>query len=279
MVRTGQAAIDAANAHVGINMDAAGYCLKFTRECFAVGSYYASAIDAWNGAKKRHVGDRNIPPAVPVFFNSSSVYEHVCISTENGTFVSTWNAEVRKYSSLAAMEAAFGPLFGWSEDLNGVTVYQAGSPDGGDDWLSYLSYDEQRRVLAWADQGQVKIDQVRTVTDQIKANTDRLPTIQATTDSTAAMATNNNNGIKTLLNDTKAILSDTKSIISTLASVADPTGRVLALVALIVIVAAIVGVLTALAISSALGGGAAGVGVLIGGLLGLIGGARGRSSS
>lgn len=229
MTRTGQAAIDAANAHVGINMAAAGYCLQFTRECFDVGPVYGSAIDAWNGARLKHPGDRAVPPAVPVFFNSSSPYEHVCISTEAGTYVSTFNAEVRKYSSLSAVENTFGPYLGWSEDLNGVTVYASAQ---GDDFLSALSNDEQRRVLAWADQGQPKIDQLRSLVDQIKPNTDRLPKVQSTTDTTLAQANNNNTGIK-----------QTLDILKGWPAPPEVTGRGIAIVFLVVLVAAVMGVI------------------------------------
>lgn len=257
MTRTGQAAIDAANSHVGTDWPGgAGYCLAFTRWCFDVPSRYASAIDAWNAAKLRHPGDRNPPPAVPVFFQSASVYDHVCIRVEGTAIVSTWNAEVRKYPDLASVERAFGPYLGWTEDLNGVTVY---TPDQGDDWLSYLSYDEQRRVLAWADQGPISLGQVRSVADATKANTDRLPTIQGTTDQTLAQANNNHNGILHLIDLVEGLTA--------------PTGRALAYVALVVIVAAIMGVLVALYLAHNVSDGALAAGsVLLGGLIGYVGG-------
>jgi len=253
MTRTGQAAIDAANAHVGHDMAAAGYCLQFTRECFDVAPLYGSAADAWNAARIRH-HDRNVPPAVPVFFDSSSPHEHVCISTENGTYVSTFNAEVRKYGSLAQVEQTFGPLLGWTEDLNGVVVY-APTPDGGDDWLSYLSYEEQRRVLAWADQGQPQLGQIRSLIDQVKPNTDRLPTMNATLDRTSAQVDNNHNGIL--------------AILDALSAITNPSGRGVALAFLIVLVAAVVGVIVGILVAANVGAWT-GAGILAAGLIGAV---------
>jgi hypothetical protein len=264
VTRTGQAAIDAANAHVGIDMAAAGYCLQFTRECFEVGSYYYSAADAWAGARVRHPGDRNPPPAVPVFFATSSPYDHVCIRTEGATCVSTFNEEVRKFADIADIERQFGGTYlGWSEDLNGVTVYAA-TPDEGDDWLSYLSYEEQRRVLQWADQGQIKLDQLRGVADGTKVNTDRLPNMNAIADHTSAQVDNNHNGIL--------------SILDILGGLGAPTGRSLLILFMVVVIAAVMGVLVALFLASAAVGVVAGVGVLIGGGLGFLSGYRGAST-
>lgn len=123
--RTGQAAADYARARVGDTMPDEGLCLQFTRQNFAVASYYYSAADAWNAARYRHVGDRRPPVGTPVFFNSSSIYNHVCITVEpdGGEVVSTWNDDIRLYPSLDATEDAFGPYQGWTEDLNTVRVY------------------------------------------------------------------------------------------------------------------------------------------------------------
>jgi hypothetical protein len=143
MTRTGQAAIDYARSIVGNGpppphgMPAPGYCLKYVRECFAVASYYASAVDAWNAAQARHPGDWNPPPAVPVYFRTPSIYDHVAITgNQPGEILTTYNDDVRRYlgSSWAdvirQIERDFdGPYLGWSEDINTVTVWT----DEGDD--------------------------------------------------------------------------------------------------------------------------------------------------
>jgi hypothetical protein len=124
MTRTGQAAIDHANGRIGENVMPAGYCLQFTRECFDVPALYGSAIDAWNGADGRHEGDRNPPPAVPVWFATSSVYDHVCIRTEDAYVVSTFNDDIRRFHDITDIERAFdGSFLGWAESINGVRIY------------------------------------------------------------------------------------------------------------------------------------------------------------
>lgn len=132
MTRTGQAAIDYAHSRVGGQMPASGYCLQFVRQCFDVGSYYASAIDAWNGAKVKHPGDRNPPPAVPLYFKSPSVYDHVVFGggPPANDIVTTFNADIRHYGgdAIAGIERDFDAQYlGWAEDINGVTVYTGGS--------------------------------------------------------------------------------------------------------------------------------------------------------
>jgi hypothetical protein len=253
MTRTGQAAIDAANAHVGHDMpQGAGYCLQFTRECFDVGPVHASAIDAWHASITPHPGDRAVPPAVPAYFDSNSPHEHVCISTEAGTYVSTFNAEVRKYSSLGAVEQAFGRFLGWAEDINGVRVYDP--DDDEEDWMSYLSYDEQRRVLAWADQGQPQLGQIRSLVDQIKPNTDRLPIVHANSDQTLAVVGQNHNGIV--------------SILDTLSAISSPSGRALMVAFLVVLIAAVIGVIVGILVAVQAGAWTA-AGLLTVGLLGV----------
>jgi len=131
MTRTGQAAIDYARGRVGPNaMPASGYCLAFVRECFAVASYYGSAIDAWNGSNAKHPGDRNPPPAVPLYFKTPSQYDHVVFGGSAGEIITTFNADVRRYTastSSAAIDAICrdfdGTYLGWTEDINRVTVW------------------------------------------------------------------------------------------------------------------------------------------------------------
>lgn len=141
MTRTGQAAIDYARSRVGPNaMPASGYCLQFVRQCFDVPSYYASAIDAWNGSPTKHPGDRNPPPAVPLFFTSPSVYDHVVFGGASGEIITTFNADVRRYTASSTSAAIdmivrdFGPgqYLGWTEDINRVRVLDVVPPPGPD---------------------------------------------------------------------------------------------------------------------------------------------------
>lgn len=124
MTRTGQAAIDYARSRVGGEMPAAGYCLQFVRQCFDIASYYGSAIDAWNGCRAPHPGDRNPPPAVPVWFRTPSVYDHVAFFVGPNEVISTFNEDIRSFNGLADIERQFsGTYLGWGEDLNTVTVW------------------------------------------------------------------------------------------------------------------------------------------------------------
>jgi hypothetical protein len=125
MTRTGQAAIDYARGRVGGTMpEGSGYCLKFVRDCFAVGSCYGSAIDAWNASPTQHPGDRNPPPAVPLYFLTPSVYDHVVFGVSTTEIISTFNADIRQFSGIADIERQFsGTYLGWTEDINRVTVW------------------------------------------------------------------------------------------------------------------------------------------------------------
>lgn len=136
MTRTGAPAIDYARGRVGppppppTGMPDSGLCLQFVRSCFDVASRYASAIDAWNAAAEQHPGDRNPPPAVPLYFATPSVYDHVVFGGDaSGEIVTTFNADVRRYTagSMSGVIDAIcrdfdGVYLGWAADINGVRV-------------------------------------------------------------------------------------------------------------------------------------------------------------
>jgi hypothetical protein len=135
--RTGDEATSAALARVGSTMPAAGYCLQFTRENFQIPPLYASAIDAWNAADHPHPDDRNPPPAVPVWFWSSSIYRHVAFHVGGGQVVTTFNEDIRLFGSLGEMESVYGPYMGWAyNDLNDhdVTPEDDTMPTPADVW-------------------------------------------------------------------------------------------------------------------------------------------------
>lgn len=133
MTRTGQAAIDYARSRIGPNsMPDSGLCLQFVRTCFDVGSYYASAIDAWNGATDRREGDRNPPQAVPLWFASPSIYDHVVFCCSPSEIISTFNADVRSYGSISEIERVFDASYlGWAPNINTVTIWTPDSSGGG----------------------------------------------------------------------------------------------------------------------------------------------------
>src|SRR4051812_38971828 len=126
--RTGAAAIDAARGRVGGTMPAAGYCLQFVRECYGIPAVYASALDAARACNTPHAGDRNPDPGTPVWFWTSSVYDHVAFYVGPHEVISTFNEQIRTFDGIGGIEANFaGTYAGFGWDLNEHTVFV---PDG-----------------------------------------------------------------------------------------------------------------------------------------------------
>jgi hypothetical protein len=110
-------------------MAAAGYCLQFVRECFAVPAVYASALDAGQAVHVGHRDDRNPAPGTPVWFRTPSVYDHVAFYVGPSEVISTFNADIRSFPGIASIEASFdGTFVGWGEDLNEHQVLVAATP-------------------------------------------------------------------------------------------------------------------------------------------------------
>jgi hypothetical protein len=104
-----------------------GMCLKWVRgPCWEIGSLYASAIDAWEGARIRHPGDRTPPPGAPLFY-AGGTYGHIVIAQYDGSgrMRSTDCPTSGQVSDadLSWPETAWGDTYlGWTEDLNGVQL-------------------------------------------------------------------------------------------------------------------------------------------------------------
>lgn len=104
-----------------------GYCQKFVRDqCWRVPSLYGSAIDAWNGARHKHPGDRNPPHGAPCYYRGGN-YGHAVIYCKPG------HAGIRSTdcpsssrvtdTDIGWPERAWGyEYLGWTEDINGVVV-------------------------------------------------------------------------------------------------------------------------------------------------------------
>jgi hypothetical protein len=106
-----------------------GLCLQRVRICFEVAALYSDASAAWRNAKKKHpTSDFNeIPRGVPIFWTGGpSGHGHVAIATGDGE---CWSTDIRRggYFSkvpIGEIAAKWGHKFeGWTEDINGVTVY------------------------------------------------------------------------------------------------------------------------------------------------------------
>lgn len=121
---SGKAAVANADQHSTYDV---GMCLKFVRaEAWEIGSLYGSAIDAWNGAHKKHPGDRNPPDGAPCFYRGGT-YGHIVVYRRHdaGRIRSTDCTYSGKVSDadLSWPETAWGDDYlGWTEDLNGVDL-------------------------------------------------------------------------------------------------------------------------------------------------------------
>jgi hypothetical protein len=141
---SGQAAIDNARQVDGYPV---GYCLKYVRaEAWRVGSLYASAIDAWHGAVRRHPGDRRPPAGAPMFY-AGGQYGHIVICTRADT------EDIRSTDMPYAGHVDEGDLdwpvthwgqeyLGWAEDLNAVDL-----PLGEEDEMTSEDWDKLRDIV------------------------------------------------------------------------------------------------------------------------------------
>lgn len=116
-------------ANSGEDMAASGYCLQFTRENYPIGSYYYSAIDAWNASQYPHPGGNpdSVPAGYPGYWKSSSPYRHVAVCLGDGTHATVFNEEI-EIRSTSDMVRYFGPWIGWAEDLNTVFIPAGSTP-------------------------------------------------------------------------------------------------------------------------------------------------------
>jgi len=102
-----------------------GMCQKYVRgPCWEVPSLYGSAIDAWNGARFKHPGDRTPPKGAPCYYRGGS-YGHAVLSVGDGRIRSTDCTSTGNVSDapLSWPEDHWGyDYLGWTEDINGVTL-------------------------------------------------------------------------------------------------------------------------------------------------------------
>lgn len=136
--KNADAAVANANGYSSYDV---GMCLKFVRgPCWEVGSFYGSAIDAWNGAAKKHPGDRNPPKGAPCFYSGGS-YGHIVIAKGGGMRSTDCQSSGRvSDADLSWPEVNWGDDYlGWTEDLNGVDLPLGDDADNheGDDMPQY----------------------------------------------------------------------------------------------------------------------------------------------
>ena len=126
--RTPNEAIAAAR---GTRTFEAGMCLLFVRTAYGVGQRFPSAAAAWQGAQSKHPVETGmqVPRGAPVYWTGGSHgFGHVAIGTGNGH---CWSSDAGGSGQTAKVRIdeltqRWGlDLQGWSEDLNGVRVYDA----------------------------------------------------------------------------------------------------------------------------------------------------------
>lgn len=96
-----------------------GLCLKNVRLGYGIPGVYASAKDAMEASKRMgtfHEDMSTVPTncAVPIFADTSSVYEHVMVD-----YYGTWLSDGKQVTNPGAFK-----MFGWSESLNDVRVVE-----------------------------------------------------------------------------------------------------------------------------------------------------------
>lgn len=147
-----------------------GYCLMFVRDqCWQIGSLYGSAIEAWNGARHKHPGDRHPPLGAPCFY-SGGRYGHIVIWNQRGPMRSTDCTEAGQVSDadLDWPVRVWGDTYlGWTEDLNGVQLPLDGGEEMNEqDWERMEKLVANEVEAAW--QKHMKVTQPGTNEDTTK---------------------------------------------------------------------------------------------------------------
>jgi dipeptidyl aminopeptidase/acylaminoacyl peptidase len=108
---------------------APGLCLQRVRLCYGVDSKYPDAATAWLSATAKHPETHAaaIPRGAPVFWvGGSAGHGHIAIATGDGE---CWSTDILRNGHwdkvpIDLIHATWGlALVGWTEDLNGVHVY------------------------------------------------------------------------------------------------------------------------------------------------------------
>lgn len=104
-----------------------GMCQKYVRgPCWDVGSLYGSAIEAWNGAREKHPGDRTPPDGAPVYYKGGQ-YGHAVLWCGAGhTGIRSTDCQSGGKVSDADLDwpvRNWGYTYlGWTGDINGVDL-------------------------------------------------------------------------------------------------------------------------------------------------------------
>jgi len=133
------------HAHDNTTCDT-GMCLKYVRTWWEVASLYGSAIEAWNGARHKHPGDRKPPNGAPLFYRGGN-YGHIVIADINHQGMRSTDCHSSRQVSdddIGWTERTWGyEYLGWTEDLNGVLL-----PLGEGDEMNDEDFKRIRTIVA-----------------------------------------------------------------------------------------------------------------------------------
>lgn len=129
-----------------------GMCQKFVRDqCWRVPSLYGSAIDAWNGARYKHPGDRNPPEGAPCYYRGGN-YGHAVIfcGPDHGDDIRSTDCTSAYDVSdvpISWVESHWGYVYlGWTEDINGVRVINGSE----DDEMETVNVNTGQKIARWS---------------------------------------------------------------------------------------------------------------------------------
>lgn len=103
-------------------------CLQFVRMAFGLSAVFPDAGTAWDQAKKKHktTDPLKVPRGVPVFWELPTAADHVALSLGDGKCISN-DVVTKGRINVVTIDSITrnwnGKLLGWTEDLNGQTVY------------------------------------------------------------------------------------------------------------------------------------------------------------
>jgi len=131
-----------------------GYCLMYVRaEAWQIPALFGSAIEAWNGARKKH-RNRQVPIGAPVYY-AGGQFGHIVVYTQAGRMRSTDcpTPTLVSETDLDWPVRAWGDTYlGWSEDLNGVDLpLEEGDEMNEADWERLESIVAKQVDRVWAD--------------------------------------------------------------------------------------------------------------------------------
>lgn len=147
--RSGRQAVENGRAR---NEYPTGMCQQYVRlACWEVGSLYGSAIEAWNGARLKHPGDRTPPLGAPLYYRGGK-YGHAVIFVGGNDMRST-DCRTRGQVSdevIRWVETHWGyEYLGWTGDLNGVELPLRADDSGEDD---EMTPDDWKRLQTMLDE-------------------------------------------------------------------------------------------------------------------------------